>query len=302
MNRKTQASFNQIQAAVAAFQSNVQAALSRYRQEEAQARADAEQFKDSEGRYVAQKAALVANARNAITRAQASLKSAVQPEIEALRKELHEHTMNRPAPALLDTLRTFRDFNLQPSRTDLDSMLEIAAGNTLALRAINSVLEATKSPLHVDFPDTGTFEKDLDALEKLTAESAWTPTDYHHEACTLYGGQPRANRPGYIWDSTSLIVARSAFESQLNAILEMSKRWTDDVIPSITQVKTGLYADNESGSVAEQYLADREATGAGAKVEPSQAAAIEAARTMGQKRAEADNNAREALGHYGVKE
>ena len=296
MNRKNKNSFERIQGAVSSYQSSVKEALFRFRQADTQAKEDSKQYVDAEGRYQAQRTELVNTARQSIESAKELFNKTVKTEIGELSRELGSHTMNRPSPALLDNLRTFRDFNLQPSKSDISALLEMAGGNTLGLRAINSVLKATKSPLRVDFPDTETFEKDLEALEKLTDESAvWTPIDFHHEGCAIYGGQPRPNYPGSTWGNTSLTIARAAYESQLKGLSEMSGRWVNDVIPSIAQAKE-LYKDSEDA--AEQYLADRQATGASATVEPNKAEAIEHAETMARQRAEADNRAREVIGHY----
>ena len=296
MNRKNKNSFERIQGAVSSYQSSVKEALFRFRQADAQAKEDSRQYVDAEGRYQAQRTELVNTARQSIESAKELFNKTLKTEIGELSKELGSHTMNRPSPALLDNLRTFRDFNLQPSKSDISALLEMAGGNTLGLRAVNAVLKATKSPLRVDFPDTETFEKDLEALEKLTDESAvWTPIDFHHEACAVYGGQPRPNYPGITWGNTSLTIARAAYESQLKGLSDMSKRWVNDVIPSITQAKE-LYKDSEDA--AEQYLADRQATGASATVEPNKAEATEYAETMARQRAEADNRAREVISHY----
>ena len=296
MNRKNKNSFERIQGAVSSYQSSVTEALLHFRQADAQAKEDSKQYVDAEGRYQAQRTELVNTARQSIESAKELFNKTVKTEIGELSRELGSHTMNRPSPALLDNLRTFRDFNLQPSKSDISALLEMAGGNTLGLRAINSVLKATKSPLRVDFPDTETFEKDLEALEKLTDESAvWTPIDFHHEGCAIYGGQPRPNYPGSTWGNTSLTIARAAYESQLKGLSDMSGRWVNDIIPSIAQVKE-LYKDSEDA--AEQYIADRQATGASATVEPNKAEAIEHAETMARQRTEADNRAREVLSNY----
>lgn len=301
MNRKTKNSFDRIQGAVSSYQTTVQEALLRFRQADAQAKEDAEQYKDSETRYQARRDELVSAARQSIETAKELFSKTVRAEIGELRTELASHTMNRPSPALLDNLRTFRDFNLQPTRTDISALLEMAQGNTLGIRAINSVLEATKSPLRIASPTVEDFEKDLTALEKLTDENTvWTPISNHHEACAVYGGQPRPNYPGSTWGNTSLTIARAAFESQLKGLSDMCQRWTNDVTPSVTQAKE-LYSDSDkNGTAAEQYLSDRAATGASAKVEPSESTAVEQAAAMARQRAEADANAREVLSMFAV--
>ena len=92
-----------------------------------------------------------------------------------------------------------------------------------------------------------------------------------------------------------MTIARAAYESQLKGLSDMSGRWVNDIIPSIAQVKE-LYKDSEDA--AEQYIADRQATGASATVEPNKAEAIEHAETMARQRTEADNRAREVLSNY----
>lgn len=297
MNQKTKSSFDHIQDAASAFQTSVAEALFRFRKADAQAKEDAEQYKDSETRYLAQRDELVNNARNSIETAKTHFSKIVKTEIEELRKELESHTMNRPSPALLDNLRTFKDFAIQPTHSDIAGLMEMAAGNTLALRAINSVLETTKSPLRIDFPAVEDFENDLTVLEKLTDERTfWTPIDFHHEACEVLGGQPRQNYPGYTWGNTSLTIARATYESQIKGLSDMSKRWAFDVIPSLAQVN--LYEDTDDTSAVEQYLADRQSTGASAKVEPNKSEGVVYAKTLARQHTEADNRAREILSHF----
>lgn len=294
MNRQAKLSFDKITAAITAYQNAVRDDLLSFRQADAKAKEDSKQYVDAEGRYQAQRTELVNTARQSIESAKELFNKTVKTEIGELSKELGSHTMSRPSPALLDNLRTFRDFNLQPSKSDISALLEMAGGNTLGLRAVNAVLKATKSPLRVDFPDTEVFEKDLEALEKLTV-NCWTPIDYHSEGVSIFGGLPREDFPGFSWDSVSLLTSRAIFESQIKGLDVMSGRWVNDIIPSIAQVKE-LYKDSED--VAEQYLADRQATGASATVEPNKAEAIEHAETMARQRAEADNRAREVLSRY----
>lgn len=298
MNRKTKNSFDRIQGAVSSYQTSVQEALFRFRQADAMAKEDSKQYVDAEGRYQARRDELVSAARQNIESAKELFSKTVRAEIGELRTELSSHTMNRPSPALLDNLRTFRDFNLQPTRTDISALLEMAQGNTLGIRAINSVLEATKSPLRINAPTIEDFERDLSALEKMASGNAWTPIDYHTTACAIYRDQPRPNTPGYTWDNLSLLIARADFESNVKSLDNMSTRWVDDITPSIEQVKN--YERNADGSAAEQYLSDRAATGASARVEPSESTAVEQAAAMARQRAEADANAREVLSMFAV--
>lgn len=284
MNRKNKAAFDRIQAAAAAFRRAVTENLQDFRQKDAEAREDSERFKDSEQIYADNRAKLITITKNAIELSRKRFSEIVAAEISPLSEELRGHCLSTPNPALLTSLRTFKDFGLQPSKTEIESLITAAGGNSLGLRSINATLAATRSPYRVSFSDVTDFEKDLSELEKLS-KCSWSPLDFHHEACAVLGDTKSQS------NSTTIILERAAFESSLKKVSEMTARWTEEVLPSIEQAEN--YEDKN------EYLSDRQSTGSNATVERTENEAIERAKQIGQAASRANDKARDTLSLYG---
>lgn len=310
MNKANKSSFDRIKGAAASYQGSVKEALFRFRNADAAAKEESKKFKDEDGIYQAKRAALISNAQNAIKTAEAAFTGNVAAEGKGLQKELDAHLTTRPTSAFLETARIFRDFNLTPSEADIKGLIALNAGTEIGLRVINSVLEGTGSGYRVTFPDGSSYEKDLVSLDRLTRGNfGWTPTEYHAEACAVFGGKQityyaadgRPYTNGTTYNSVSLITARSAFDRALESLDGMASRWTDAVIPSIEQVKD--YTDTtdpktgKTVDAAEQYIADREATADAATIEKADASAARG-REIGAERAATDAKAAATVAHY----
>ena len=274
MNRSTKNSFVSIQGAAATFQKNVVDALKKFETDQAKAVEESRQYKDEEQRLSAMTAALKANARNTITRAEQAFTGTVKTELDSLRSELASHLLTAPSPQLISTLALYRDFGITPSKAETNALVTMAGGNVLSLRCIDSLLKSTKAGYTVVFPSSEALEADLDKIEKLThGHFRYSPTELHHAAVEVYGGLPVIyTRPdgttyedGSKMDNARVVTSREAFESTIKALDSMSERWTDNVIPSVQQLKTDLYPAGEKGK--EAFAEDRRSTAEAAQIE-----------------------------------
>lgn len=314
MNKSNQSCFDGIKRAASEYRNEITKIYLNYRNTEAEVREESSAYKDEAGMYQAKMAAVKANARNAMKAENDTFSIRVGAEVKLLKKELDEHLLNCPTPALLETVRLFRDFGLTPSKADIAAMLTLAGGNTLALRCINSMLESCASPYIVDFPDSEIFEADLVEMEKLIHEQlAYSPAEFHHEAVDLYRGQPvqfyredgTAYQNGMTYDSTRILTERAAFDSRVAALDEMEQRWTSSIIPSIGQVSN--YEDKEDSetgekvTAAEQYQQDKKATAQAAQIVDGVASGIVQAAQSGKAKSEAHVKAAEAIDRFAVK-
>ena len=299
MNRKAKISFTRIEGAATAYRAAVVEILTAYREKIARAKTDATQYKDELTRYAEAKASIVSDTRRRLDEARSKLTETVKGEIETLRGLLHEHVSIRPTSIFSDTLKSYADFDLQPTETEIAALLKLNGGASLGLRALNSVLKKVQSPFRVDYTRTDQFERDLADLDKLGEQAAcYAPLELYHEIIELYANTPNLRNGidvGDKWGSVSLMVQSQLFESAIDDLRAMSERWSAEVVPSVTRLKD--YKDTENASAAEQFIADREAVTNAAKVSKDADGEIAAAR-IAEERAKADRRAAEILNLY----
>lgn len=274
MNRSAKNAFMNIQGAATRFQDSVINALKRYAEEKEKAAEEVKDYKNESERLSAMTASLKANARSAINRAEQSFTGTIKSELVSLRSELSDHLLTAPNAQLVSALSVYRDFGIVPGKAEISALVQMAGGNTLALRCINGLLDSTKAGYTVVFPSSESLESDLDAIEKLSfGHFNYSPVDLHSIAVEIYGGQPVIfTRPdgttyetGEKIDSVRLISSRAFFENAIKALDSMTNRWTENVLPSIQQLNTDLYPNGDEGK--EAFAADKRATANSARIE-----------------------------------
>lgn len=304
MNRNAKMAFTKIQGSVSSYRAATVEILSNFKKADETARRDSEQYKNEKERYAESHAALVASTMQRLDEARAKLSENIQSEIGTLRGELRDHLIARPNPIFTEMLKSYRNFNLKPTKTELAALLELNSGNALGLRLLNSTLEAVDSQFRIDCATAEGFEKDLDRLAGLAEQAtAYSPVELHHEICRVYDGTPRlrnGRNMGETWDSPALSARRVFFESSISGLSDMEKRWSMETVPSVKQIENYKPTKDEDGtevSAAEQYIADREATADAAAVVKADTSASRG-RAIGQQRAQELNKAAETLARY----
>ena len=259
MNRNCKNSFDTIIGSASAYRSAIAKVLNDFSVKEQQARADASQYKDEDGRYKQSLARLTAEVDAQLAENRTGFVRDVTDSVESLKKELHSLALERPNPIYADMLRNYGDFGVKPTLTEIEALLEVNAGCLAGVPMLNSVLARVGSDFHIDGCDIAALEKDVENLSRLgELAEHYAPVENHSQICKVYAGTPRLGAngadTGAVWDSVSLIMARAAFESAVESVGAMSERWTN-LAPSISQLKS--YEDSENATAAELFLSDR---------------------------------------------
>ncbi len=297
MNRNCKNSFDTIIGSATAYRCAVTAALDSFLEKEQQAREDSKMFKDESTRYKTALESLTAEARAQLDKKRAEFTDAVANEVETLHKEMLSLAAERTNPAYCDLLRCFADFNIQPTKTQIEGLLQMNSGNILGLDMLNNALKKTGSTFRIENTGFAELEKDLENLSRLgELAKNYSPIENHSQLCKLYVGTPRLGAngadTGSSWDSVSLIVQRGSFENAIKSLDEMSKRW-NNTAPSISQLKS--YEDSENATAAEQFISDRQSAAANI-TQPYDG--VEQARNIGKAKAEANSKNAEVLNIY----
>lgn len=272
MNRMSKKQFDEIRSLTMRLMAKTTSALTDFQSADARAKADSSAYKDETERYQSLRNTAALTALNAIKSAEQEFESDMRAEISTLRDMFRDHLRAKPLPDFWPTMGIYRSYGIAPSRAELDELLVLAQGNTLALTALDSTLRMLKSPYRIEYYSAESFSDDLEDLEHFAHSKMWSPVELHSAACAVWSGQPKifVNENGEEFttgatvDSISLLLARSNFESCFKQLDETAERWAHGTIPSVKQVKN--YADKtdkdgKTVSAAEQYIADREETG-----------------------------------------
>lgn len=308
MNKFVRSTFSSIQTEADCYREAVKDALLDFRRDMAKATAESKKFK-SEAEYLAsEKAAARKMAQDKIKAAEAVFVADLKRDVDSLRGDLCEHLGTRPNVALVNALHIYRDFDLQPGRMEVESLLELNNGNCLGIRLINKILEDTKSTIRVDAPAAADYEADFDRLERLThGNFMYAPLDLHHEAVEVFGGLPRLQmradgsvfNAGFRWDSTSIITAAHSFQEKLKTLDDMGERWAENT--PVTLKHLSDYTDTtdpETGktvTAAQQMAQDIKATATAPEIKRDGQAVVELARERAREQAERDARAAETV-------
>lgn len=297
MNRNCKNSFDTIIGSASAYRSAIAKVLNDFSVKEQQARADAAQYKAEDAKYKAALESLTAETRAKLDKKRAEFTDAVANEVETLHKEMLSLAAERTNPAYCDLLRCFADFNIQPTKTQIEGLLQMNSGNILGLDMLNNALKKTGSTFRIENTGFAELEKDLENLSRLgELAKNYSPIENHSQLCKLYVGTPRLGAngadTGSSWDSVSLIVQRGSFENAIKSLDEMSKRWSNTA-PSISQLKS--YEDGENATAAERFISDRQSAAANITQLYD---GVEQARNIGKTTAEANAKTAEVLNFY----
>lgn len=230
--------------------SAVTAIMVEYRKGAAAAEREAVAYKDEAGELAKRKAPLIADARHRIKAADERLAGAVSTAVLKLKKEMSGYLSKPAAPELLAQLKTYTDFGLKMSRTELDAHILAAEGNYTALRAIQKV--AADSGFTVTIPEG--FEEDLATIARLGhVPSMYCPHEYLSEGLEVLPDRPFFREDGTVAHSTGrpdsiyLLMKAGAFNAAHSELTNISEKWGTAFVPSISDLKP--VKDPETGKV-----------------------------------------------------
>lgn len=273
MKKETKRIFADIETEFNRYASTVNDIFCDYRRKVEAAKVQCARFKDEFGELQNAKATLISAARQEIERADQALHDHVTQYCAALRMALSEHICTAAPPVLVQTLRNYKDFTIEPSRIELDALILQASGNYQALRLLQSV--TTKYRL--TFPHVEDYAADLTRIERsVRTPILYEPSGFMQEAQEIL---PDARR--YLPDGRSYGIGRPAavllamrvgeIQSNRDALAPMADRWTCNVVPDISDfepIETGTgdvispaHQHNEAVQTAAEGVAVAEGDG-----------------------------------------
>lgn len=204
---------------------------------------------------------LVADARKELKAAAADFTEKTRKDAADLRDQLSQSLMEPLAPALESQLRTFRDYGIKPSRTQIETLLILNGENRLGIQAIDAVLTSSKADYSLKFTPVRQFEQDLEAIEQMTqCAEHFVPHDQFSAGCAVWRGVPvERTRPdgstypdGTTWDNIGLTINNASMNSLVRRIEEMPGRWAGGVTCEVAEAATQQFIDEEK-QVAELH-------------------------------------------------
>ena len=304
MNRFTKSTFADIQAEAKAFQNSTKQALAKYRQSCENARREAKQFKDEQGHIQQIQGRAAQEARTDINSALYVFQTKTRHSIASLRDELADHkTKTKPAEDFYNTLDIYRKFGLTPNEEETAALIAASRGSYLAVRALNSVLEQTKSDFRVSTTAATDFNNDLALLDSLLDPSLLcSPDGYEQELTDIYKGEKNYSSVNDEWtdtfiplDGLGIILKAQSFDQTVSKLDGMAERWSGSVLPSLTRYQTDSDADKEE-KLAADYADTAKKT---ATIERHSDDGVEYAKQLGKQQTEQGRAADEAIAYFG---
>ena len=222
-------------------------------------------------------------------------------EVDLMRETLACWVSEPGDPAFLAQISAYKDFGLTLSKTELEALVEGAAGNYVALRCLDTL--AHKSGFRVNIPSVNDFGRDLDQIRMdFWNLRLYGPVgdgdvlDLLPDVVSYSGmqmGAPTVTQATMAWQA-----ARS-----LDAHLEeIRSRWSSSVQPMVTVTEDVYGADQQdTQEEAERVKAEKEetrTTSENVTVESSDTDGVELARKMGQEIAQGQAKVVKGLANY----
>ena len=251
MNTNIEKIFKTVESGMNAHHSAVTAAYEDYRKKVAMVKEEAAYYKDEDGELSRRKAALIDINRQRIATADQRFADTVKVAAAQLRKELSENLCRPANPKLLDQLRTYAEFGLKMTHAELESYLELAGDNPIALKAVKAVAE--QSGFSVTLPDDD-FKKDLKTIEGMASvPSMWCDPEYLAEAMEVLPDRPYFRDDGSVSHSAGrpnsvYLLTRAGLHNSVAKELErISQKWGTRFVPEISELKP--IEDPETGEI-----------------------------------------------------
>ena len=222
-------------------------------------------------------------------------------EVDLMRETLACWVSEPGDPAFLAQISAYKDFGLTLSKTELEALVEGAAGNYVALRCLDTL--AHKSGFRVNIPSVNDFGRDLDQIRMdFWNLRLYGPVgdgdvlDLLPDVVSYSGmqmGAPTVTQATMAWQA-----ARN-----LDAHLEEIKgRWANSVQPMVTVTEDVYGADQQdTQEEAERVKAEKEETRRtpeNVTVEGSGTDGVDLARKLGNDLVQGQAQVVKGLGHY----
>lgn len=222
-------------------------------------------------------------------------------EVDLMRDALTAWVSEPGDPAFLAQISAYKDFDLSLSKTELEALVEGAAGNYVALRCLDTL--ARKSGLRVNIPSVDSFGKDLETIKRdFWGLRLYGPVgdgdvlDLLPDVVSYSGmqmGAPTVNQATMAWQTARNLDAH---------LEEIRGRWSSSVQPLVTVTEDVYGADpQDTQEEADRIKAEKEetrTTSENVTVESSDTDGVELARKMGQEIAQGQAKVVKGLANY----
>ena len=222
-------------------------------------------------------------------------------EVDLMRETLACWVSEPGDPAFLAQISAYKDFGLTLSKTELEALVEGAAGNYVALRCLDTL--AHKSGFRVNIPSVNDFGRDLDQIRMdFWNLRLYGPVgdgdvlDLLPDAVSYSGmqmGAPTVTQATMAWQGARNLDKR---------LEEIKGRWANSVQPMVTVTEDVYGADQQdTQEEADRIKAEKEetrTTSENVTVESSDTDGVELARKMGQEIAQGQAKVVKGLANY----
>ena len=296
MDKNIRKVFSEIELEIQYLDTRMCNILADYKIGKEKAKAYAADYKDEVTVLNRELGGLKQTARSEIDKAERDFAQAMNEKyLPKLRTALTEYVTAAPPVELMQTLSFYKQFGIEMSRAELDSLIHGAAGNYFALRAIQNV--AKDHHFKVSFAGADDYQKDLQRLERLTfLPICYAPEEYMHEAIEVMDKRPVFRNDGSVVymtanDTFFELLQSGEYRNVQKNLGGMGERWGCSIVPEISTLK-----DKQNATAEEQYADALDDAAAAVSVKGTEDTDIAAA--IGKRNAEERKKSEEIIQHY----
>lgn len=178
-----------------------------------------------------------------------------------LKNELVTWEITMPPKAVLDALSFYKTYEIEPSETDLTSLLEKSQGNFLAFRAI-SVMADDAGFIIKNMPDAADLREDIETIATAAEMIAF---DVPGVTAKTFEILPKTAPNGLTVDAVTTSTALATIDALLSRIDETAAKWAN----SVTNSNAKLIAKVESGEITDTETLEEEAPVTAENIKPT---------------------------------
>ena len=222
-------------------------------------------------------------------------------EVDLMRETLACWVSEPGDPAFLAQISAYKDFGLTLSKTELEALVEGAAGNYVALRCLDTL--AHKSGFRVNIPSVNDLGRDLDQIRM----DFWNLRLYGPvgDGDVLDLLPDVVSYSGMQMGAPTVTQATMAWQAARNLdkhLEEIRGRWANSVQPMITVTEEAYGADQQDAEEEAERIkrenAEQRTTSEGVTVEATDSEAVALARKLGKDAAQGKAQVVPGLAHY----
>ena len=256
MNRKSYYTVKDIEDAEKTYREDVNAALQHYKEKSEAIRTTATKFKD-EANYIAEnEKPLKEETRHLIDQAGRKYSAKLIKGADVLRAELKNALAQPLNPEFVNRLAFYKTAGIEPSRTEIETLLSLAGKHPAAIRALAKFLDDTNAPFEIECTTLETFENDISSLERLaSSQILYSDLNYLSVLLRVEKEQPKLvlrgdgqlHDAGFRHDNISLTINCTSQPAVIKSLVSHLNAWAADISSRVRERE----AQNEQREEAE---------------------------------------------------